>query len=114
MATIAPWCFSTYAFHAAIPSRSFARRSASGSEYWSDLLWVIGDVHVVQMKVAKGALYFETIPADGIAMRGARNKHHIMSSRGYSRAEISSHGTGCHDSDPHVSPPRVVFASLKS
>src|SRR5258706_13480816 len=30
MPTIAPWCFSTQAFHAAIPSLSFARRSASG------------------------------------------------------------------------------------
>jgi hypothetical protein len=33
MATIAPWCFSTHAFQAAIPSRSFARRSASGREF---------------------------------------------------------------------------------
>jgi hypothetical protein len=67
------------------------------------------------MKVAEGALYRKTIPADGFAMCAARNERHIMSSRGYPCAEITSHGTGCHDSDPHVIPPQVeVFASLKS
>ena len=33
MATIAAWCFSTQAFHAAIPCCSVARRSASGSAF---------------------------------------------------------------------------------
>jgi hypothetical protein len=67
------------------------------------------------MKVAEGALYRKTIPADGFAMCAARNERHIMSSRGYSRTEITSHGTGCHDSDPHVIPLQIeVLASLKS
>jgi hypothetical protein len=58
------------------------------------------------MKVAKGALYLETISANCIAMRAARNERHIMSSCGYPPAEITSHGTGCHDRNPHVTPPR--------
>src|SRR6185436_13416070 len=33
MATIAAWCFSTQAFHAAIPCCSLTRRSASGSAF---------------------------------------------------------------------------------
>jgi hypothetical protein len=67
------------------------------------------------MKVAESALYRKTIPADGFAMCAARNERHIMSSRGYSRAKITSHGTSCHDGDPHITPPQVeVFASLKS
>jgi hypothetical protein len=67
------------------------------------------------MKVAEGALYLETIPADGIAMRTTRNKRHIMSSCGYSRPKITSYCTGCHDSDPHVTPPRLKYSlALKS
>jgi hypothetical protein len=71
---------------------------------WSDLLRVIGDVDVLQMKVAKGALYLEAISTNCIAMRAARNERHIMSSRSYPPAEITSHGTGCHDRDSHVTP----------
>src|SRR5262245_56727866 len=49
---------------------------------WSDLLRVIGDIDVLQMKIAKGTLYLEAISTNCIAMRAARNERHIMSSRG--------------------------------
>jgi hypothetical protein len=85
------------------PADSVSHSFTANSDIdWSDLLRVVGDVHVVQLKVAEGALYLETIPVNGIATRTTRNKRHIMSSRGYSRDEITSHCTGCHDGDPHV------------
>ena len=58
------------------------------------------------MKVAEGTLYLESIPANGITMGPARNERHIVSNRSHSPAEIASHGTRCHDRDPH-------FASLR-
>ena len=57
------------------------------------------------MKVAKGTLYLEAILANCIAMRAARNERYIMSSRGHPPAEITSHGTRCHDRNPQLAPP---------
>src|SRR5215472_5570098 len=53
------------------------------------------------MKVAEGAFYFETVAANGVAMRAARNERHVVARRGHPPAEITSHGTRCHDRDPH-------------
>jgi len=39
-----------------------------------------------------------------LVMRAARNERHIMSGRGYPPAKVTSHGTGSHDRDPHVTP----------
>jgi hypothetical protein len=68
------------------------------------------------MTVAEGALYFESIPANGIAMRAARNERHIVSSRGHPPAEIASDGTRCHDRDPHLAPsaPNVLASPKKN
>src|SRR6516165_2551910 len=57
------------------------------------------------MKVAKGTLYLKAILANCIAMRAARNERYIMSSRGHPPAEITSHGTRCHDRNPQLAPP---------
>jgi hypothetical protein len=66
------------------------------------------------MKVAESALYRETILANCVAMRAARNERHIMSSRGHQPAEIASHGTRCHDPDPHLAPSAAkIFVSPK-
>src|SRR5215470_7566580 len=54
------------------------------------------------MKVAEGAFYFETVAANGVAMRAARNERHVVARRGHPPAEITSHGTRCHDRDPHL------------
>src|SRR5262249_8860306 len=54
------------------------------------------------MKVAEGAFYFETVAANGVAMRAARNERHVVARRGHSPAKITSHGTRCHDRDPHL------------
>jgi hypothetical protein len=62
------------------------------------------------MKVAEGAFYLEAVPANGIAMRAARHERHIMSSRGHPAAEITSHGTRCHDRNPHLAPPRPKYS----
>src|SRR5215472_10984779 len=56
------------------------------------------------MNVAEGALYLEAILANCTAVRSARHEGHVMSSRGYPAAEITSHGTRCHDRDPHLAP----------
>jgi predicted subunit of tRNA(5-methylaminomethyl-2-thiouridylate) methyltransferase len=56
------------------------------------------------MKVAKGALDLETLPANGITMCAARNERHIVSSRGQPGAEIAADGTRRHDRDPHLAP----------
>src|SRR5262249_49131711 len=54
------------------------------------------------MKVAESAFYLEAVPANGIAMRAARNERYVIARRGHSPAEITSHGTRCHDRHPHV------------
>src|SRR6516162_5061414 len=54
------------------------------------------------MKAAEGAFYFETVAANGVAMRAARNERHVVARRGHPPAEITSHGTRCHDRDPHL------------
>jgi hypothetical protein len=56
------------------------------------------------------AFYLEAVPANGIAMRAARHERHIMSSRGHPAAEITSHGTRCHDRNPHLAPPRPKYS----
>src|SRR6516164_6254163 len=53
------------------------------------------------MKVAEGAFYFETVAANGVAMRAARNERHVVARRGHPPAEITSDGARCHDRDPH-------------
>src|SRR5215469_3224426 len=57
------------------------------------------------MKAAKGTLYLEAILANCIAMRAPRNERYIMCSRGHPPAEITSHGTRCHDRNPQLAPP---------
>jgi hypothetical protein len=49
------------------------------------------------MKVAESAFYLEAVPANCIAMCAARNERHIVSGCGHPSAEITSHGTRCHD-----------------
>jgi len=70
----------------------------------SDLLRVVGDIDVLQMKVAEGALDLEAIPANGIAMRATCNERHIMSGRSHPPAVIASYGARCHDRNPHPAP----------
>jgi hypothetical protein len=67
----------------------------------SDLSRVIGDIDVLEMKVAEGALDLEAIPANGIAMRAARDERHVVSGRGHPPAVIASHGACRHHRDPH-------------
>src|SRR6516165_351904 len=77
----------------------------------SDLLWIVGDVEVLEMKVAKRALYAQTIAANGIAMRATRNEGHVVSGRGHAPAEITSDGARRHDRHPHAAPSAAkVFA----
>src|SRR5215813_6555674 len=54
------------------------------------------------MKVAEGACYFETVAANGVAMRAACNESHVIARRGHPPAEITSDGARCHDRDPHL------------
>src|SRR5215471_11157581 len=54
------------------------------------------------MKVAEGVFYFETVAANGVAIRAARNERHVIARRGHPPAEITSHGARCHDRDPHL------------
>jgi hypothetical protein len=58
------------------------------------------------VKVTKGTLYLEAIPANGIAMRAAGTERHIVSSRRHPPAEVTSDGTRRHDRDPHVATPQ--------
>ncbi len=44
------------------------------------------------------------VPANGIAMRAACDKCHIVSGSSDTRAEITSDGTYCHNGHPHVVP----------
>src|SRR5262249_47401825 len=73
---------------------------------WSDLLRIVGDVGVLQLKVAGGTLYLGAVAANGSARRAAAHERTIMPGRGHPPAEITSHGTRCHDRDPHLAPPR--------
>jgi hypothetical protein len=57
------------------------------------------------MQVTVDAFNSEAVPANGIAMRAARDKRHIVSGGGHTRAEITSDGTCCHNGHPHVAPP---------
>src|SRR5499427_833400 len=77
----------------------------------SDLLRIVGDVEILEMKVAKRALYAQAIAANGIAMRATRNEGHVVSGRGHSPAEITSDGARRHDRHPHAAPSAAkVFA----
>jgi hypothetical protein len=61
------------------------------------------------MKVAEGAFYLEAIPANGFAMRAARNERDVIASRGHAPTEITSNGTRCHDRGPHLDSPQVRY-----
>jgi hypothetical protein len=77
----------------------------------SDLLRIVGDVEVLKMKVAEGALYAQAIAANRIAMRATRNEGHVVSGRGHSPAEITSDGARRHDRHPHAAPSAAkIFA----
>src|SRR5262249_58561206 len=45
---------------------------------------------------------WEPVGGMGVAMRAARNNRHVFARRGHPPAEITSHGTRCHDRDPHL------------
>jgi hypothetical protein len=57
------------------------------------------------MKVAEGALYLEAVPANGLAMRAARNECDVIASRSHAPTEVTSNGTRCHDRCPHLALP---------
>src|SRR5262249_9321747 len=70
----------------------------------SNLLRVVGNVEILEMKVAERALYAQAIAANGIAMRATRNEGHVVSGRGHSPAERTSDAARRHDRHPHVAP----------
>src|SRR5262249_34259568 len=64
------------------------------------------------MKVAEGTFYLEAIPANGVAVRAARNERNVIASRSHAPTEITSNRTRCHDRGPHLAlSAGKVFAS---
>src|SRR5262249_57095422 len=55
-----------------------------------------------ESSVGGGVFFLEPGAENGAATRAARNEPPVIPRRGHPPAEITSHGTRCHDRDPHL------------
>ena len=62
---------------------------------------IVSRLRVFQMQIAERALDLQPIFADGLKLRTARDEMYLVAGRREPRAEITAHGSRCHDSDAH-------------